>query len=307
MSLLEAIVDQATSSETPLVDVLRRCKILAYRLKYEPLETWVDQELNGYADDADLPPYRMMETSAFGRFTGVAMGGFVQQDYEFGRENLPPRLEEHADYLFSHHARQGIAAIEEVFRSGEAVLRVPWSPAAARLMSNRVIEGFQCESAWRAIPRSHIAEVLDTVRNRILSFALSIQQASPDAGDVAPGAPPALGAAEVERIASVTIYGGNNVLAVGREANVSNVRIRSGDWSGLSAELTKLGFQDDDIAALHRIASEGAHAADGRLSTDAENWVRRASQRLKAGASAMTPAVAASLASNLILQYLGAA
>ncbi|MEW6581188.1 MAG: hypothetical protein AB1416_00295 [Actinomycetota bacterium] len=61
MTLLQQIAEDATVSEVPPATVLHRCKILAHRLRYEPLGTWADLELNGYPRSDDVPDYRRSE------------------------------------------------------------------------------------------------------------------------------------------------------------------------------------------------------------------------------------------------------
>jgi hypothetical protein len=56
MGLLQDIEHAATSSDRPLTDVLRMAKLLAAKLDNALLREWADQELNGYTDNAPLPP-----------------------------------------------------------------------------------------------------------------------------------------------------------------------------------------------------------------------------------------------------------
>ena len=71
MSLLREIQNAAIESETNLADLLRKCKVLAARLGNAEFETWVDNELNGYKPDDDLPQYRILEgVHSKGNFAG---------------------------------------------------------------------------------------------------------------------------------------------------------------------------------------------------------------------------------------------
>lgn len=58
MTLLADIQAAAVDQTHSLSDLLRKCQILAFRLRHEPFKTWVSHELNGYPNDATLPPYR---------------------------------------------------------------------------------------------------------------------------------------------------------------------------------------------------------------------------------------------------------
>jgi hypothetical protein len=62
MTLLREIEAAATTSKEPLADLLRRCKVLAARLKHAELGQWADRELNGYPDNQNVPRYRIVST-----------------------------------------------------------------------------------------------------------------------------------------------------------------------------------------------------------------------------------------------------
>ncbi|RZG43836.1 AbiTii domain-containing protein, partial [Acinetobacter wuhouensis] len=59
MSLLREIQNDAVNSNVKVSDLLRRCKVLAYRLGNEDFKTWVDSELNGYELLDGIPSYRI--------------------------------------------------------------------------------------------------------------------------------------------------------------------------------------------------------------------------------------------------------
>jgi hypothetical protein len=169
-------------------------------------------------------------------------------------------------------------------------------------MTNRVLQEFQCEAAWRVIPRGAITTVIDTVRNRVLNFALAIERSNPAAGDVAPGDPPVIPRHEVERIANITIEGGNNVFAVGDNARIERVTITQNDWPSLRDALADLGFQTSDLDAL----PEALAADSNEFGEETQRWLARSLKQLKAGAGAVAPEIAGGTAAGLILQYLGA-
>jgi hypothetical protein len=60
MVLLREIQNAAASTDSPVGDLLRKCKILAVRLKSDALGQWVDRELNGYTNKEELPAYRKL-------------------------------------------------------------------------------------------------------------------------------------------------------------------------------------------------------------------------------------------------------
>ena len=63
LTVIEDIVGSA-SGNASLADVLRKCLVLAFDLGNAPFQAWVDQELDGYSDDAVLPTYRIGVSAA---------------------------------------------------------------------------------------------------------------------------------------------------------------------------------------------------------------------------------------------------
>jgi len=55
MTLLRDIQEAAVDSTVNLTDLLRKCRVLAARLKHHEFATWVDREVNGYRDRKMLP------------------------------------------------------------------------------------------------------------------------------------------------------------------------------------------------------------------------------------------------------------
>lgn len=70
MFLIRSIQAEAIEAATSVSSLLRKCKLLAARLDHAQLAQWVEQELNGYPDDADLPAYRVTCAYSYGNFAG---------------------------------------------------------------------------------------------------------------------------------------------------------------------------------------------------------------------------------------------
>jgi hypothetical protein len=70
MSLLREIQATAVDSSSDIATLLRKCKILAFRLGNDDFKNWIDQELNGYSEISDLPQYRKISVQSGGHFSG---------------------------------------------------------------------------------------------------------------------------------------------------------------------------------------------------------------------------------------------
>ncbi|WP_346825057.1 hypothetical protein ACEN2Y_00730 (plasmid) [Ralstonia solanacearum] len=71
MSLIRSIQADAIEASTSVSSLLRKCKLLASRVGHPQLEQWVDLELRGYPEGADLPAYRVTPVVSYGSFVGA--------------------------------------------------------------------------------------------------------------------------------------------------------------------------------------------------------------------------------------------
>jgi len=77
MQLIDEIIALATDDKTSPSVLLRKCLVLAHRLKNERLRSWAGKELDGYADDDTLPDYRKTFTISKGFFLGP-LGSWIK-------------------------------------------------------------------------------------------------------------------------------------------------------------------------------------------------------------------------------------
>ena len=70
MKLIGIIRDETVDAKVSLATVLRRAKVLASMLGEENFKAWVDNELEGYGQEADLPSYRCFKALSLGTFSG---------------------------------------------------------------------------------------------------------------------------------------------------------------------------------------------------------------------------------------------
>jgi hypothetical protein len=74
MTLLEQIQNEAVDAKSDLATVLRKCRVLAARLKHKEFTNWIKHELDGYPEDG-IPEYRILLGQAQGKFLGPMGSG----------------------------------------------------------------------------------------------------------------------------------------------------------------------------------------------------------------------------------------
>lgn len=213
MSLLREIQQEAISSNSNLPQLLRKCKYLSFRLDNDDFKAWINCELNGYNSIDDLPDYRKLIVNSKGHFAG-AYGS------ELKNANIPTLLipPEFRDNLQRTHFVQSVAALDSILKSAEtnnstSTLHEQWNPDVLALLQDKFYERMICYYAWKVIPVSAVASILDTIRTRILNFALEIEVIAPGVGEAEMKAPSELPAEKVHQIFNTTINGNVQNLA----------------------------------------------------------------------------------------------
>lgn len=273
MSLLTDIERAATTSTEPLTDLLRRCKVLAARLKHAEFASWVSHELNGYDVGGDaLPSYRRAATP---NSQGTLLGPFAQaKNVPLPIRNLP---EDVRKLLVRTPFHQSVGTLQELAKIDHQGHLRPWDPTLVGLLQNHFHEDMSLAHAEVQIPPGTVAGILDTVRTRVLDFVLAIQAENPDAGEVAPDAPAPIPSQNVTNIFNSTIVGGHANIGTTGSASIAN----SNATTTLNLDATKRGELESlikdarvdaeklpskqkkkTVVALDRVASS---AAAGRL------------------------------------------
>ena len=165
-----------------IATLLRKCNVLAVRLGNADFRQWVDNELNGDSEVAALPAYRVVVAESFGHFWGP---------YGSSYENvlIPPiTMPEKAREILTHmHFMQPVSAYLAAGDGG--MLRQNWPADLVAIAGQKIYQGMTCMAAWKQVPATHVAALLDTLRTRVLNFCLEIEAEAPDAGEAPPGQP----------------------------------------------------------------------------------------------------------------------
>jgi hypothetical protein len=227
MSLLREIQSAAVDSSVPIAALLRKCKILAARLGNDQLKSWIDNELNGYGSKDDLPAYRIVRVNSKGHFSGPFQSGLKNADIPM--TCMPENLRRNLSYTYLTSAAAGLEDL--ISRCEGGVLCEPWNPDIVAHFGGEIYEGMGCIQAWKVIPISAVVAAVDTIRTRVLSFALEIEEEAPEAGEAPPNTNP-LPQDRVQQIFTTNIYG-----TVQNMANASPGASQQATYNQQNAEL----------------------------------------------------------------------
>lgn len=286
MKLLQDIIDSALDEATSLAGLLRKCLVLADDLDNTNLRDWCLLELNGYGKDGELPAYRTFIAESVGAFYGPM--GNVMNDQPLSYAVVE---KSHMKNLMNADFREGISEIGALaVATGE--LRVPWPAHLVAKYQSSFIRGWVLNRAFKIIPKQWAVGICDTVRTRILQFALELRKATGDAESPLER----MTANEVESRVTNIIYGGQNVIGStvqGSVAQAGKTVVVQGDFATLSDSLRGLGVRNAEIANL-----EGALKEDGGFGQRVKDWITHVGGSI--GGAAATQVLTAA-----VLAYLG--
>jgi hypothetical protein len=153
--------------------------------------------------------------------------------------------------------------------------------------------------AWQLIPGSVLVALLETVRNRVLRFALELKsQLGPNAPTVEK-----LSSGAIDRSVVNHIYGGNIVIASHAEnfSQLAQTNIAVGDTKALKAALKNLGVTDEGIGRLESDMDAENDAIGPRL----RRWIANVGDYLGKESAKAALDMAKRLATRWILQHYG--
>lgn len=302
MTLLRDIQNSAIDSNVRLSDLLRKCKILSARLENAEFERWVDAELNGYPSQDALPPYRIVGCIAKGHLGGPF--GAEMRNITIPASCLPEKARVWAE---SVHLVQSIGSLEELAKGEGGDFQCEWPGDLIAMVATKIYRGYSLYAAWLSIPKGGIIGILDTVRNRILNFALEIEKEAPDAGEAPPKSRP-IPEEKVSQVFNTIITGNVQNLAAGSEhvVQAGELIIMKGDFESLSSFLGSQNILQEDIDLLQEaIQEDKKEGQTKRLGKRVSEWTGK--MLAKAGTTAWNVSIssAGSLLTKSLAKYFG--
>jgi hypothetical protein len=307
VNLLREIQDAAVDGSADLETLLRKCRVLASRLKHEELKKWVAYELDGYPQDVPLPEFRICSGLCFGHFFGRS--GSRIENCPIPVSDIPERLR----HVLTHNQfREGIGELKTFLENvEEETVRFAWPAETTRLIHHRnLAPGMVLGQGWVAMNRSQIAGILSTVRNRILNFALEIGDSFPEAGEETPGEA-RIRKEDVNRIFHQQItqnfYNAVANVASGHDIEqTGTVNVQQGDFRTLAAFLREKGVLKEDIQELDTaIKSDPPHPEHQKFGRKVSAWIGKMVTKSAEGAWKVGTDVASKLLVEALKRHYG--
>jgi hypothetical protein len=303
--LIQKIQAEAVDGKSDLSTLLRKCLVLGSRLGHQELKEWANWELDGYPESSELPDYRILHgLESFGHFLGIA--GSALQNVPVSVFRLPEEVRH--DYA-NPPIRQGVRAITEMVNAGknDGTVRWAWPAGAPEVFDH---EGYRPDlhlmQAWINVPVAALVGILDTIRNRVLNFALEIEGILGPDDEVPSQESKETKAAQITQTFHQTIYG--PVSNVGTADSISQTLIVTpGDLEGLKARLREKGLPEPDLQELEKAikADEAEPKPTEHLGKNVANWLGNTVKKAGSGALKLGTDLVATVATKALKDYYG--
>jgi len=291
--------DSASGTSVDVHTLLLEATVLAARLGNEDLDRWLANELEGYPDDASVPPYRQ-------GFQKVLMGTFANSFWKIGPSQVPMTAlpKNLRDLPMDFDVRWPITSVDEMANSPDETIKLVVPSGLANFV--RYYENMTCVELYAIVPRHAFRGIIGAVRTKVLRYAIEIEKENPDAGEAEPGEQP-VAQDRLERLQQTIILGGTNVVTnAGRDASVAVGRVGFGDVEALVKEVERQEVSRDDVRdLLEAIRAEPAAPDRKDIGPRVTSWLGRMTNKAATGAWQVSSATGAGVLATLIAKYYG--
>ena len=307
MSLLREIQTSLMQENSDIGPILLKLRFLASRLGSNKLDEWVHYEMDGYPVDVALPDYRKMAVSYKGTFSG-SFGSGVQ-----GAPIPPVLIKKYAGEAFlTFEMRQSAAAVDHLIRENTSDSGTLTFNAAALILrlQGKVYPGLACNSVIGFVSIAELAELLFSVRNRVLELTMKLEKSVPAAAaiviDQQSAELPEKDTHAVTQVTSQVIFGDyTNISSSGANTQfVLNIGKR--DAAAFIKALTEGGIPESDAKEFADIVSkENPKSKEEPLGEDGTKWWVTNLKKVAEGVWKTGVSEATKLMTEAALQFYG--
>jgi len=300
MSILEEIRKDAIDSSVDITNALRKTMDLAFRLNNTEIKLWAENELNGYRKLSELPDYRKLHVQSYGYFSG-----FWQSHID--NQPIPPSAvpEKYREYISNAYLQQPISYYIDLLNGTEGKLAEKWDHDLIVAVQDEIIENYNLRDAWKLIPKGSIAALIDSVRNRLLTFVLKLINELKISEDVNPQDLEAKNK-QITQTFNTIVLGNVDKLSVSPEINI--YQVNKGDEESLVKYLLHIGILEDDIDALKAaLQSDKEGTAEIKFGNSVSQWLTKMLSKAANGTLKIGFEAAGNLLAMALSKYLGIA
>jgi AbiTii-like protein len=299
--LLDQIIELLSSDKANLTDALLKTKVLLHQIGKKELAAWVNSELNGYPDDVEVPPYRVLNMHVRANFMNP---GWRATDHPIPLGHLTPKQRENLEI---GKARESLAVLEDLASQNDGgSLQRPIPMEANGILSKGLASGFRVQQAWCQISPHDLKGIVVAVRSRLLDFLLELKSS---AGNTATDTnlQEKVRGFDATSLFNNAIFGPNTTIVVGHHnTQTLHNQIAANDFAALSHELATVGVSASEIAELKRaIDQDRLESGKPSLEGKTGNWLTRLLSRAAQGAMDVSVEQLSTVGVRALMAYLG--
>jgi hypothetical protein len=284
----------ASDSSHDVSDLLHKALLVAYKLDLLDFRDWVANELNGYKNIDSLPEYRIIrgDLRAQNPFHGFIP--FIIPNTEI------------MNIICTIHVTDSLSSVAHLMSdSTSGVICFFFSPEQeASLMQMQ--DDFAQLRPLRVVGRNQLAAIIQSVRTRVLDWALSLERA----GILGDG----LTFTKKERNIAMTshkiqIENFQGVLGDvhgGQVAQSNSLTVTSGNFDSLSRYLLEQSVRNEDVQDLEKAITQDRKPTDPKkLGPHVSSWIGGMISRAANGSWEVSVSTAGTLLAAAIQKYYG--
>ncbi len=298
-TLLQQIEEEAVDSKSDVASLLRKCQILAARLRNDSLKDWIRCELNGYPNVMDLPEYRVVPCQSFGNFFGL---GKTLNNAPIPEMCVPEQIRE---ALFTFRFSQGVGYLQNLLVGTKGMVTASWPADLIALLSQKVYGGMGMLDAHMECSSGSVVKILETIRNRILDFILALEDDCPDAGDAIGSAK--LDSQKIDQMVTHNIFKGvgNVALQCGTVSQNNMVNIEKGNWELLEKLLQGIKIDEVQIRELKDILQRDPPKSKTDFGARFSGWLGSICAKAASGLYTVPYEAISGVITTAICKYIG--
>ena len=181
----------------------------------------------------------------------------------------------------------------------------PWNNALLAQLSNKLIPNQTLVSANKIVTTLSIAQVLASIKDRVLQFVLDMEENCPNAGD--PIGSFSADRKLVDQMVTNNIFKdvGNVALQGGTVTQNNTVNVEKGNWALLETLLREIKIEQARIDELKDILENEPPKAKDQFGTRLSKWIGAICAKAATGVYSIPFDVISNVLAGAICKYMG--
>lgn len=299
-SVILELQEAALNKSNDITDLLRKCLLVATKLKLDDFKNWINSELRGYTNNSgisEVPRYRKLRAQirVHNPFNGM-IPFYMPEEFEDVLCNikLETPISNVVSIIESHRSRS-----ED--RRGEPIFPLD-SHQKLFLMERMEIP----MEPVRTISVTQLDMIIDAIRSTILEWALQLEEEGILGEGMTFSSEEKRKAAQSHQIHIGNFQGVFGDVSQSEVTQNLKMEVKKGDFSSVRSTLSSKGVEDSDIDELEEALTEDATPEiPGKFGPKVSSWMGKMISKAAGGTWEIGTGAAGELIASVIAAYYG--